>query len=128
MKKRIAIPMLGNVLSEHFGHCQAFAYIDVENNVITNITMMDPPEHQPGTYPRWVASNGATDVIAGGMGPMAVGLFNEAGVNVFVGAPVDNPTNLVNSFLAGKLTLNANYCDHHGEDGHHDHGHHDHKH
>ena len=125
-KKRIAIPMVGELLSEHFGHCQAFAYVDVENDAITNITMMDPPEHQPGTFPKWVASNGATDVIAGGMGPMAVNLFNEAGVNVFVGAPVDTATNLVTQFLAGKLNLSANYCDHDDEHGHghgHDHGH-----
>jgi predicted Fe-Mo cluster-binding NifX family protein len=122
MNKRIAIPIAGNLLSEHFGHCQAFAFVDVENNIISKITMMDPPEHQPGTYPRWVASNGATDVIAGGMGPMAVNLFNEAGVNVFVGAPIDSPANLVNDFIADKLKLNANYCDHHGDEGHH-HGH-----
>jgi predicted Fe-Mo cluster-binding NifX family protein len=115
MKKRIAIPMAGDVLSEHFGHCQTFAYVDVEDNIISGITKLAPPEHQPGTYPRWVSANGATDVIAGGMGPMAVNLFNEAGINVFVGAPVDNPVNLVNNFLAGKLALNANYCDHHGD-------------
>lgn len=126
MKKRIAIPMVGNVLSEHFGHCQAFAYVDVENNVIINITNMAPPEHQPGTFPKWVAANGATDVIAGGMGPMAVNLFNDAGVNVFVGAPVDSATNLVTKFLAGELTLNANYCDHNSDDHHHSHGHHQH--
>ena len=76
MKKRIAIPMAGGLLSEHFGHCQAFAYVDVENSLITKITMMEPPEHQPGTFPKWVAANGATDVIAGGIGPMAVNLFN----------------------------------------------------
>jgi predicted Fe-Mo cluster-binding NifX family protein len=54
------------------------------------------------------------------MGPQAVSLFNQAGVNAFVGAPVDTPANLVNSFLAGKLTLNANYCDH-SEGDHHGH-------
>jgi len=122
IKKGIAIPLAGDLLSEHFGHCQAFAFVDAENKSVTNITILDPPEHQPGTFPRWVADNGATDVIAGGMGPMAVNLFNEAGVNVFVGAPMDTPTNLVTNFLTGKLVLNANYCDHH--DDHHHHGHH----
>ncbi len=120
--------MAGDILSAHFGHCQAFAFVDVENNAITNITMMDPPEHQPGTFPKWVAANGATDVIAGGMGPMAVNLFNEAGINVFVGAPEDTPKNLVNDFLAGKLSLNANYCDHDSHDHHHGHHHSDHHH
>lgn len=116
MKKKIAIPMAGDKLSEHFGHCQYFAFVDVENNDIINISRMDPPEHQPGTFPRWVAANGATDVIAGGMGPMAVNLFNEAGVNVFVGATADSPQNLVTRFLDGTLKLNANYCDHHTHD------------
>ena len=111
-KKRIAIPVANNMLSEHFGHCQAFAFVDVENDIITEITTMDPPEHTPGSFPKWVAANDATDVIAGGMGHKAVNLFNEAGVNVFVGAPVDTPTNLVNQFLADELTLSANYCSH----------------
>ena len=124
MKKRFAIPVEGKVLSAHFGHCQGFAFVDVENNVITKMTVLDPPEHQPGTYPKWVAQNQATDVIAGGMGPMAVNLFNEAGINVFVGAPVLSPEVLVNKFLSGDLQLNANYCDHDSDD--HQHGHHHH--
>ena len=122
MKKRFAIPMEGDVLSSHFGHCQAFAFVDVENNNITKITVLDPPEHQPGTFPKWVAEKGATEVIAGGMGPQAVTLFNSFGVNVFVGAPIKSATELVNDFMAGKLSLNANYCDH--KEGHnHDHQH-----
>jgi len=123
MKKIIVIPVENGVLCTHFGHCQAFAIVNVENNIITEIKEVIPPEHVPGLYPRWIADNGASDVIAGGMGPMAVNLFNEAGVNVFVGAPVDTPTNLVKNFLANKLALNANYCDHHGEGDHHGHHH-----
>jgi predicted Fe-Mo cluster-binding NifX family protein len=124
MKKKIAIPLEGNVLSAHFGHCQAFAFVEVENNEIKNITVLDPPEHQPGTFPRFVAAQGATDVIGGGMGPQAISLFNEAGVNVFIGAPIDTPEKLVRSFLDGNLQLSANYCNH---DGHkHEHGHHHH--
>lgn len=119
MKKKIAIPIEGNVLSAHFGHCQAFAFIDVENDVVTNVTVLDPPEHHPGTYPRFVASIGATDVIGGGMGAQAITLFNEAGINVFIGAHVDEPMKLVQDFIAGNLQLSANYCNH---DEHTDHG------
>lgn len=124
MKKRFAIPMEGNALSAHFGHCQAFAFVDVENNSITKVTVLDPPEHQPGAFPKWVAENGATDVIAGGMGPQAVNLFNNYGVNVFVGAPIKNVEDIVNDFLAGNLKLNANYCNHdddHPHEQHHKH-------
>jgi predicted Fe-Mo cluster-binding NifX family protein len=123
MKKRIAIPLEGNVLSAHFGHCQAFAFVDVENDKITNITVLDPPAHQPGTFPRFVAANGATDVIGGGMGPQAISLFNAANVNVFLGAPVETPEKLVNDFIAGKLQLNVIHCDHDAERHDHDHHH-----
>lgn len=119
MKKRIAIPMEGNVLSAHFGHCQAFAFVDVENETVKKVTILDPPEHRPGTYPQFVAENCATDVIGGGMGQEAIALFNQAGINVFIGAPVETPEKLVNDFIANKLTLSANYCNH---DEHHTHG------
>lgn len=71
-----------------------------------------PPEHVPGLYPRWVAKFGVTDVIAGGMGQKAIHLFNEQNINTFVGAPVKTARELVEDFLANKLELTANYCDH----------------
>ncbi|HBI81730.1 MAG TPA: ATPase [Bacteroidales bacterium] len=126
MNKRIAIPVENDVLSSHFGRCQAFAFVDVENDTVTKVTVLAPPAHQPGTFPRFVAANGATDVIAGGMGPQAIDLFNQAGVNVFIGAPVEEPAKLVSDFITGKLQLSANYCDH--SDGHHHDHHHGYQH
>lgn len=119
MKKIIALPLENGVLCAHFGHCQTFAIVNVENNLITEINEFEPPEHVPGLYPRWVAQFGVTDVIAGGMGQKAIVLFNEQNINAYVGAPIKAAKELVNDFLAGKLSLSANYCDH---DDHHDHG------
>ena len=123
MKKLFAIPTANEKLCAHFGHCEQFAFVNVENNQITNIKYLDPPEHQPGTYPHFVADQGATDVIGGGMGPQAVTLFNNAKVNVFMGASVETPEKLVNDFIAGNLQLSANYCDHNGDDHGHNHVH-----
>ena len=123
MNKLIAIPMAAGKLSAHFGHCEAFAFVDVNDSKIVKVTSFDPPEHQPGTYPRWVAAQGATDVLAGGMGPQAVGLFNQFGINVFVGAPVKTAEELVDDFLNDRLTLSTNYCDHDSDDHHHGHHH-----
>jgi predicted Fe-Mo cluster-binding NifX family protein len=124
MNKRIAIPMAAGKLSAHFGHCEAFAFVDVQDSKIVKVSSFDPPEHQPGTFPRWVAAQGATDVLAGGMGPQAVTLFNQAGVNVFVGAPIKSAEELVEDFLNDRLSLSANYCDHDGEGHQHGHDHH----
>ncbi len=123
MIKRIAIPLEDGVLCAHFGHCQTFAIVSVENDVITEVNEVIPPEHIPGLYPRWIAQFGVTDVIAGGMGQQAIMLFNQQKINAFVGAPIKPATELVNDFLAGRLNLSANYCDH---GHHHDQGHHEH--
>ncbi|HOW25540.1 MAG TPA: NifB/NifX family molybdenum-iron cluster-binding protein [Bacteroidales bacterium] len=123
LNKRIAIPLENGVLCPHFGHCQAFAIVNVENNKITEVREVTPPEHIPGLYPRWIAQFGVTDVIAGGMGQQAIMLFNQHQINAFVGAPIKPAVDLVNDFLANKLSLSANYCDHdhpheHGKCGH----------
>jgi len=112
MDKRIAIPMENGKLCAHFGHCQYFAIVDVKGNVIETIDEITPPEHQPGLYPKWVAQHGVTEVIAGGMGQQAINLFNQQNINVFVGAPIKAADELVNDFIADKLSLKANYCDH----------------
>jgi predicted Fe-Mo cluster-binding NifX family protein len=118
MEKYIAIPLEAGMLCAHFGHCEEFAFVKVVDNIIREINVLAPPDHVPGLYPRWVASFGITDVIAGGMGQKAVNLFNQQNINAFVGAPIDSADSLVNDFIAGKLSLNANYCNHDGEKQH----------
>ena len=125
MKKIIAIPLEAGKLSAHFGHSEAFAFVTAEEDKVTSIITATPPEHVPGSFPRWVAANGATDVIAGGMGPQAVNLFNSFNINVFVGAPSLDPVVLTEMFVQGKLSLQANYCNH---DENHHHGAHHHHH
>lgn len=112
MNKKIAVPLENGILCSHFGHCQQFAIVTVENSVITEINEQTPPEHVPGLYPKWVAAFGVTDVIAGGMGQKAISLFNEQNINAFVGAPQLSAELLVKDFIADKLTLSANYCNH----------------
>ena len=42
----------------------------------------------------------------------AIDLFNERGVNVFVGAPKKGVTVIVDAYLNNTLSFSANYCDH----------------
>lgn len=112
MDKKIAIPLENGILCSHFGHCEQFAIVTVVNSVIADINVQTPPEHVPGLYPKWVAAFGVTDVIAGGMGQKAITLFNNQNINAFVGAPQLTAEALVAEFIADKLTLSANYCNH----------------
>jgi len=112
MTRIIAVPTSNGLLDGHFGHCQQFAMVKVVENTIKEIFHHDAPPHQPGLLPPWLAERGATDIIAGGMGQRAIDLFNERGVNVFVGAPTLSPEELVQGFLQETLSFSANYCDH----------------
>ena len=109
---KFAIPIAEGKLTAHFGHCQEFALIDVEQNEIKKKEMLTPPPHEPGVLPRWLNEMGADVIIAGGMGQRAIGLFQENNIKVITGAPAQEPESLVTSYLAGNLVTGGNVCDH----------------
>jgi len=74
--------------------------------------MVTPPPHEPGILPGWLAEKGVTDIIAGGIGQRAIGLFNQNKINVFVGAQIKDPSELANDLINNTLVAGANYCDH----------------
>jgi len=109
---KIAIPLAEGKLAAHFGHCQQFAVIDVENNEIQNKELLTPPPHEPGVLPRWLGELGVNLVIAGGMGQRAVMLFGEQQIQVIVGAQVEEPETLIKQYLEQTLVTGQNLCDH----------------
>ena len=111
---RIAIPLVEGKLSMHFGHCEEFAIIDVDDtgkNIISKDVLPSPP-HEPGLLPRWLAEKGVNVVITGGMGPRAQELFNQNGIRVVLGAPANHPDLVVTEFLEDRLQIGKNICDH----------------
>ena len=111
---RVALPIEGDHLSPHFGHCERFAFFDTEDGGTATATWSseDAPEHQPGLLPGWLADRGVNVVIAGGMGPRAVELLQLRGVQVVLGAVEDDPERAVLAYLNGALAVGANVCDH----------------
>lgn len=112
MNRKIAIPVERGALSPHFGHCEHFAIIEVNEGRIIGIETHVPPEHAPGLYPQWIAGLGVSDVIAGGMGRKAIALFNNQKINVFLGAQLKSPEVIAEAFLRDELSLSANTCNH----------------
>ena len=109
---KFAIPLAEGKLTAHFGHCQEFALIEVENNEIKNKETLIPPPHEPGVLPRWLHEMGTDVIIAGGMGGRALDLFAQNGIKVVTGAPALVPEELVKSYLDNVLETGANVCDH----------------
>lgn len=111
---RIAIPITGGRLAEHFGHCEKFALVDVDpaGRQATASTEVAAPEHQPGLLPPWLKEHGVKVVIAGGMGSRARALFQEASIEVLAGAPTETAATLVRQYLDGTLVTGPGACDH----------------
>ncbi|MGD9118833.1 MAG: NifB/NifX family molybdenum-iron cluster-binding protein [Dehalococcoidia bacterium] len=111
---RYAIPVSGGVVSQHFGHCEHFALIDVDeqNRKILRKDLIPSPGHQPGLLPEWLADQGVSFVIAGGMGSRAQNLFEQNRIGVIVGTTESDPERAVLSYLDGQLAVGDNICDH----------------
>ena len=111
---RYALPISDGKVSPHFGHCEQFALIDVDEATrkIVHKELVIPPDHQPGVFPAWLAEEGANIIIAGGMGIRAQNLFSENRIEVIVGAVGDDPEKLVLAHLDGTLATGDNVCDH----------------
>lgn len=111
---KYAVPVTGGAMSPHFGHCEQFAFFDVDDDKkeIVKTEYITSPEHQPGLLPVWLAEMGAGIVIAGGMGPRAVDLLNQRGIGVVLGAMESDPAQAVLSYIGGSLATGDNVCDH----------------
>ncbi|MGQ9688614.1 MAG: iron-sulfur cluster carrier protein MrpORP [Desulfobaccales bacterium] len=109
---KVAVPLAQGVLCNHFGHCEMFAVLPVQEGKIGEAEMHTPPPHEPGVLPRWLGDLGVDLIIAGGMGQRALSLFAERGIRVITGAPNQDPRTLVQSYLAGRLATGPNVCDH----------------
>lgn len=118
---RIAVPTEGGVLAGHFGRCQHFTIFDVKDSKVVTLSKAQPPAHEPGVIPQWLAQQGAKMIIAGGMGVRAQQIFIQCGIQVLLGAPCIDPQEIVEKYLAGTLQTGENVCDSpgHGPGGGH---------
>jgi len=109
---KAAVPLADGRLTNHFGHCEQFAVLNVNEGRIEGKELLTPPPHEPGVLPRWLGGLGVSLILAGGMGKRALDLFEEQNIRVITGAPNLAPEELIHQYLNGSLTTGANVCDH----------------
>jgi len=110
---RIAVPSAGNggldgQRSEHFGHCDAFTLVDVENGEISKVTIVSNQEHQEGgcMVPVNTLSNLKVNaLIVSGIGLRPLIGFNEAGIDVYHDAICPEIKSVVESLIADNLPI-----------------------
>ncbi len=96
----------------HFGHCDLYTVINVENGDIKDIRTLPNISHQEGgclAPVQHLADNGVKILIAGGMGMRPLMGFNQMGIDVYYSGGVPTVGEAVQAFLDGKLrTFNTN--------------------
>lgn len=117
-RKRIAIACeddggLNGEVSGHFGRCPYYTVVDVVDGEIVETRVEANPffaAHRPGAVPQFVHGLGADVIVAGGMGPRAVQMFQQFGVEVATGA-VGSARGVLGAYLDGRIRGSAP-CNH----------------
>ena len=112
MNTVIAIPStspggLDSPLGAHFGHCDLYTLVSVENNQVQDVKVIPNVPHQQGgcmAPVQYLAEKGAKKLIAGGMGMRPLMGFNQVGIEVYFGGNSKTVGDAVALLVEGKLT------------------------
>jgi len=108
---RIAVPSngaggLGGTRAGHFGHCDVFTFIDVEDGIIKEVSVLQNEEHVQGgcmVPVNLLASNNVKALVVGGIGMRPLMGFKQVGIDVYHDPERAEIKPVVEDLIAGKL-------------------------
>ncbi|MFA5537174.1 MAG: NifB/NifX family molybdenum-iron cluster-binding protein [Bacillota bacterium] len=112
MKKlRVAVPAIGagdldSTLSGHFGHCDVFSIVDIDDGEIVGVESEKNVEHSQGgclVPVRLLEDKDVNAIIVGGMGMRPLVGFREAGIRVYLNMNHGTVGQVIQNFVDGKL-------------------------
>ena len=111
MSTIVAIPSsnpggLDAMLGAHFGHCDLYTLVTIEDKAIQSVNVIPNVPHAQGgcmAPVQYLADNGTQALIAGGMGFRPLMGFNQVGISVYFGGDAKNVGEAVNAFIEDKL-------------------------
>ena len=119
MEKKIAIPTRGNMVDDHFGHCESYTIysVDTEGNVINKESLPSPQGCGcKSNIASVLQQKGVSIMLAGNMGNGAFNVLTNHGITVYRGCSGD-VEQLVKQFVLGQINDSGELCHAHG-DGH----------
>lgn len=113
---RIAVPSvaeggLDGQRSGHFGHCDVFTLVDVENGSISKVSTLPNQEHVQGgcmVPVNFLASHQVTALIVGGIGMRPLMGFKQVGIDVYYDAERSEIRPVVEDLITDKLPQISN--------------------
>ena len=108
---KVAVATDGTQVASHFGRCEKYVIAELDDGAVTAEETVPNPGHEPGLLPRMLNQMGVGTIVAGGMGPRAVALFEQFGIAVIAG--VSGPVaETLEQLAAGELTPGESTCEH----------------
>jgi predicted Fe-Mo cluster-binding NifX family protein len=93
-------------LGAHFGHCELYTLVSVQDGKIQDVQVIPNIPHQQGgcmAPVQYLADRGVRQLIAGGMGLRPLMGFNQVGIQVLHGGQARTVGEAVQSAIEGKL-------------------------
>ena len=90
----------------HFGHCDIYTIVEIEDNKIKSVSTLENVPHQQGgclAPVQHLASHNVNVLLAGGMGMRPLMGFQQVGVQVFFAGNQLTVGSAVNAYIAGQL-------------------------
>jgi predicted Fe-Mo cluster-binding NifX family protein len=111
MNAIVAIPSalpggLDAAVGAHFGHCDLYTVVKLEQGEIKQVQLLPNVPHQQGgcmAPVQHLAQNGVQVLIAGGMGLRPLMGFNQVGIQVFYGGQAQTVGQAVSALAQGRL-------------------------
>ncbi len=108
---RYAIAADGMQVAPHFGRCEHYELVDIEDGAVRHTETLANPGHAPGLLPQLLADHGVGVVVAGGAGPRAIGMLRELGIVTCLGVS-GAVEDAVAALVAGTLEAGESSCEH----------------
>lgn len=111
MATLVAIPSvnpggLEAALMPHFGHCDVFTLVTIEDGAVRDVSVLPNMPHDAGgcTAPvKYLADHGVTVMLAGGMGMRPLQAFLQSGIEVLYAGPDGTVNHAVQGYTQGRL-------------------------
>jgi len=107
-------------VSQHFGHCRSWVFVDLEGDEILEVRTLANPfecEHSCAEVAEFLSEQGANVVLAGGLVRTAHGHLLSLGIEAVSGFG-GGVEECLGSWLRGE-TPGPAVCEHHGQGDHH---------
>ena len=109
---RYAIACERQQVAAHFGRCEYYELVDIQDgNVADRGRLLSPGHGEPGELPRLMQQHGVHCVICGGAGPRAQNLFEEIGIDFVLGSS-GSLEDVISALAAGELEAGEDDCVH----------------